>query len=250
MSDQALAQTDALKRPCGQSPGQRYTLRYKLAWRWRACLSWAHYVFVGRRQGLPELLDFVLGNHFLKACQVPSELAALGEILAGHRPGRALEIGTAQGGTLIFLARLASPHATIVSVDLKGGMFGGGYSAWRRWLYRRFTYRSQRLCLLQGDSHSAETLERVTATLAGEPLDYLFIDGDHRYDGVKRDFEMYGPLVRKGGLIAFHDIVEGPSDAVGGVPQFWREVKPQYRHREIINDPLQGGFGIGILCVE
>jgi hypothetical protein len=38
-----------------------------------------------------------------------------------------LEIGTARGGTLFFLTRLASPHATIVSVDLPGGPFGGGY---------------------------------------------------------------------------------------------------------------------------
>jgi predicted O-methyltransferase YrrM len=93
-------------------------------------------------------------------------------------------------------------------------------------------------------------LDRAKVALKNQHLDYLFIDGDHRYEGVKRDFEMYGPLVRKGGLIAFHDIVEGPFDAVGGVPQFWREVKPQYRHREIINDPLQGGFGIGILHME
>jgi hypothetical protein len=33
----------------------------------------------------------------------------------------------------------------------------------------------------------------------------LFIDGDHRYEGVRRDFEMYSPLVGAGGLIAFHD---------------------------------------------
>ena len=29
---------------------------------------------------------------------------------------------------------------------------------------------------------------------------YLFIDGDHTYQGVKKDFEMYGPLVKKDGL--------------------------------------------------
>lgn len=250
MADQTLAQAGALKRTAGQSSVQRYTLRYKLAWRWKAIQCWARYALVGWRRGMPGLVDFVLGNHFFKACQVPSELATLGEILAEHRPERAFEIGTALGGTLIFLTRLASPRATIVSVDLPGGKFGGGYSARRKWFYQRFARRNQRLHLLQDDSHSDGTLERIKAILAGQPLDYLFIDGDHRYDGVKRDFEMYGPLVRKGGLIAFHDIVEGPSDAVGGVPQFWREIKSQYHHREIINDPLQGGFGIGILYAE
>lgn len=250
MADQTLAQAGALKRPAGQSSAQRYTLRYKFAWRWKAGQCWVRYVSVGRRRGVPGLLDFVFGNHFFPASQVPSELAALGEILAQRLPERALEIGTARGGTLFFLTHLASARATIVSVDLPDGMFGGGYNAWRRWLYQRFARRNQRLYLLQGDSHSDGTLERVKAVLACQPLDYLFIDGDHLYDGVKRDFEMYGPLVRKGGLIVFHDIVEGPSDAVGGVPQFWREVKSQYHHREIVNDPLQGGYGIGILYAE
>jgi cephalosporin hydroxylase len=121
--------------------------------------------------------------------------------------------------------------------------------ALRKWFYQRFARRNQRLHLLQGDSHSAEMLEQVNATLAGQPLDYLFIDGDHRYEGVKRDFEMYGPLVRKGGLIAFHDIVEGPSEAVGGVPQLWREIKYRYSHVEFIKDPQQGGLGLGVLFI-
>ncbi len=250
MADPAIAQAGALKRPEGQSSVRRYTLRDKLAWRWEAAQCCARYAFAGRRRGVPGLVDFVLGNHVFDALQVASELAALGEILAERRPERALEIGTARGGTLFFLTRLASARATIVSADLPGGMFGGGYDGRRRWFYQRFARRNQRLYLLQGDSHSGDTLERVKAELAGHPLDYLFIDGDHRYDGVKLDFEMYGPLVRKGGLIAFHDIVEGLPDAVGGVPRLWREVKSQYRHREFINDPLQGGYGIGILYVE
>jgi len=250
MADQALAQASALKRSAGQGPVRRYTLRHKLVWRWKASLRWARYALVGRRRGVPGLLDFVLEDGFFRAIQVPGELTALSKILAEHCPERALEIGTAQGGTLLLLARLASPYAKIMSIDLPGGMFGGGYGSLRRWVYRRFAHRNQRLYLLQGDSHTEATLERVKAVLKGQPLDYLFIDGDHRYDGVKRDFEMYGPLVRKGGLIAFHDIVEGPSDAVGGVPQFWREVKFRYRHLEIINDPLQGGYGIGILYAE
>lgn len=38
-----------------------------------------------------------------------------------------------------------------------------------------------------------------------EPLDVLFIDGDHSYDGVKADFERHEPNVKKGGIILFHD---------------------------------------------
>ena len=59
--------------------------------------------------------------------------------------------------------------------------------------------------------------------------------------------EMYGLLVRKGGIIAFHDIVPGPSENVGGVPRFWSEIKDGYRHLEIVKDWSQGGYGIGII---
>lgn len=250
MADQIMAETGPLGRPAAQRPALEYTLGYKLGWRWKAARCWAHYVLAGQHRGVPGLVEFVLGNRYFRAIQVPEELAALGQLLAGRQPERALEIGTAQGGTLLLLTRLASPGATIVSVDLPGGKFGGGYSTKRQWFYQRFARSRQLLHLLRGDSHCPEMQARVKAAFGGQPLDYLFIDGDHRYEGVKRDFEMYGPMVRKGGIIAFHDIVEGPPDAVGGVPRFWREIKSQYRHREIIEDPNQGGYGIGILQLE
>jgi cephalosporin hydroxylase len=182
--------------------------------------------------------------------QVPIELAALGEILAERRPEWALEIGTAKGGTLLFLTRLASHQATIVSVDLPNGRFGGGYGPRRRWFYQRFARRKQKLHLLQGDSHSPEMLHRAKAALEGQPLDYLFIDGDHTYEGVKRDFELYSPLVRKGGLIAFHDIAEHPPEIGCEVAQFWNEIKTRYRHSEFIEDRNQGWAGIGVLYVD
>lgn len=245
MADQAFAQTGAIAPPVRRP----YTLSYKLAWRLRVLRCWTRCALLGVPTTVPELTDFVLGNYFFTALQVPSELRALGEILAELQPRRALEIGTAHGGTLLFLTRLASPQATIASVDLPGGRFGGGYGPRRRWWYQRFARREQKLHLLQGDSHSPEMLSRVKAAFKGEPLDYLFIDGDHTYEGVKSDFETYGPLVRKGGVIAFHDIVEGKAEMVGGVPRFWREVRPGFRHNEFVKDPRQGGWGIGVLYV-
>lgn len=217
---------------------------------WGVCLCWIRYLLVGSRRGVPGLVDLVNPENYFWAWQVPAELQTLGEILSTRRPERALEIGTASGGTLLFLTRLASPRATIVSVDLPGGQFGGGYGDTRAWFYRRFARRQQRVELVRGDSHSSRVRDKIVTALDGQKLDYLFIDGDHSYDGVKCDFELYGPLVAKGGLIAFHDIAEGTAEIVGGVPRFWSEVKAQYRHQEIINDPQQGGWGIGVLYVD
>lgn len=36
-------------------------------------------------------------------------------------------------------------------------------------------------------------------------IDLLFIDGDHSYEGVKKDFELYSKLLNPNGLILIHD---------------------------------------------
>jgi predicted O-methyltransferase YrrM len=95
----------------------------------------------------------------------------------------------------------------------------------------------------------------VRAALDGRALDVLFIDGDHSYEGVKRDWELYSPLVRAGGLIGLHDIQEdyatsrGTQTAAisGEVPRFWRELREGHRTEELIADPGQDGYGIGVV---
>jgi predicted O-methyltransferase YrrM len=99
--------------------------------------------------------------------------------------------------------------------------------------------------LILGDSGAPSTVARVKEAVCGS-VDFLFIDGDHRYDGVRRDFESYAPLVRPGGLIAIHDIVPGPVEAVGDVPRFWREIRT-HDSEEIVERWDQGGYGIGLL---
>ena len=36
-------------------------------------------------------------------------------------------------------------------------------------------------------------------------IDYLHIDGDHSYDGVKKDFELYSQIMSENGIITIHD---------------------------------------------
>ncbi|MGC2421130.1 MAG: class I SAM-dependent methyltransferase [Candidatus Acidiferrales bacterium] len=161
-----------------------------------------------------------------------------------REPRTALEIGTARGGTLFLLCRLAAGNAKIISLDLPHGPFGGGYSPLRIPLYKRFARPGQSLHLLRADSHSAATLERVNKLLDGELLDYLFIDADHTYEGVKKDFEMYAPLVRPGGMVVFHDIAQNQLGCE--VPRFWNERKFRHPWSTVIIDPVES-YGIGIL---
>jgi predicted O-methyltransferase YrrM len=199
------------------------------------------------QRGAHEIVDFVLSNPLIQPVQVASELNRFAEIVAAICPKKVLEIGTLQGGTLCILARLSAPRATIISVDLPGGKFGGGHSRLRSLVSHTFGKSFQRMHLIRGDSHSEKVAARVRHIT--QSLDVLFIDGDHTYEGVKQDFRCYSPLVRKGGIVAFHDIAEHPKETDCNVPRFWNEVKTSYRHEEIIENREQGWAGIGVLYV-
>lgn len=55
-----------------------------------------------------------------------------------------------------------------------------------------------------GDSHDPKIIQEVKDRLGGRMIDLLFLDGDHSYSGVKRDYEIYMPLTKH--VIAIHDI--------------------------------------------
>lgn len=181
--------------------------------------------------------------------QIKKEISELLKVLARRRVQFMLEIGTASGGTLFFFSRVATPDALIISVDLPEGDFGGGYSEAYIPFYESFVLPKQNLNLIRADSHRQSTLDSVKHILDHDKLDFLFIDGDHTYEGVKKDFEMYGSLVKRGGLVAFHDICEHPSEIGCRVHDFWNEIKSLYNNQELVDNPLQNWAGIGLLYV-
>jgi len=141
---------------------------------------------------------------------------------------RILEIGTANGGTLKFFEHVAAPDGKVVSVDFS------------RTLAALPIDFSAPLCDIQvvtGDSQIPETVEKVRHALGDEPIDFLFIDADHSYEGVKKDFENYHGLVRPGGIIGFHDVNHPP------VRQLWDEITIPHQSKVHHNY----GMGLGII---
>jgi predicted O-methyltransferase YrrM len=184
--------------------------------------------------------------------QVRSELRNFLRFVQELKPRAVLEIGTARGGTLFLFTRVAAPDAVLVSIDLSSAddlRFGGGDLRRRRPLFEAFALDRQRVHFIVGDSHTAEVRTQVEHALPDGQIDLLFIDGDHTAEGVSRDFELYRDLVRPGGVIALHDIVDGKHAFVGGVPEFWRTIRTPDA-LEFIADSRQGGYGIGVLRSE
>lgn len=182
----------------------------------------------------------------IQPSQVPEEITGFLNLLSQRPPATVLEVGTNKGGTFFLLTRVAAPDALLLTMDLPPAQ-SSDYPAWRESLYRAFAREHQRIEPLREDSHAAPTLEKIRGLLGGRGLDVLFIDGDHSYEGVKEDYEMYSTLISPGGIIAFHDIVPGPEINVGGVPRFWKEIKQSRRAIEFVKDWNQRGWGIGVL---
>lgn len=88
------------------------------------------------------------------------------------------------------------------------------------------------------DSHADSTHDLVSDRKYG----LLLIDGDHRYEGARKDWELYYDLVSPGGYIIFHDVLNEDC----GVPKLWEEVKAYCRmgNQEYLTIPTWPGMGI------
>jgi predicted O-methyltransferase YrrM len=204
---------------------------------------------IPRNRNPESVVDFgnAVAGGIIRSAQVRSEIIQLAKLVLNQQPRTVVEIGTANGGTLFLWCQLAHPEATIISIDLPGGIHGGGYPYWKSYIYQRFASPKQKLHLLRGDSHKTEMLACLRRLLPDRKIDFLFIDGDHTYDGVKTDFEMYAGLVRQGGLVVLHDICPHPPEINCHVDRYWRKIKMGRRSYEFVENWSQGTCGIGVI---
>lgn len=114
--------------------------------------------------------------------------------------------------------------------DIHAGLYGpeiGQEVAEHNVRYSRFS----RLLQMTFD----EALERF----APRSIDLLHIDGAHRYEDVKHDFEAWQPRLSRTAVVLFHDVTEHSGDF--GVHRLWSEIaKPR---RSFLFDY---GHGLGV----
>ncbi len=178
----------------------------------------------------------------IRPFQYPSEIIEFAEYVKEEDPKNVVEIGTAKGGTLYVWTQVLDAKQYI-SINLPEG-----YSKGRSQFYQNFS--SKEINCIRKNSHKEETKEKLREKLDGEEIDFLFIDGDHSYEGVKEDFEMYKDLVSEDGIIAFHDILKLPENPDNNVEKFWKEIKDKFKSKEIVAGEPKGRAGIGIIRVN
>ena len=178
-------------------------------------------------------------NNPVHIAQHEWEFLRLLDLYRKKEPIRVLEIGTYYGGTLYNWITHAPTDAIVVNVDLSHP----SKHLYPKWSYGRVFHEA-----IEGDSRDPEVIARVAKHA---PYQWVYIDGDHSYEGVKADWDNYMPMVNKGGIIAFHDILPPSKEWPDiEVERLWREIQRQgYVTQELVADPTWSWGGNGIVYV-
>ncbi len=121
-----------------------------------------------------------------------------------------LEIGSFKGKSTVCLAKgsQAGPQAKVYAVDphvgsIEQSMWLGGGSSLEEF---------ERNIARAGVDDLVVPIVK-TSQLAADgwdrPIGFLWIDGDHSYQGATLDFDLFSGWVVEGGTIAFHDATQG-----------------------------------------
>ncbi len=141
-------------------------------------------------------------NHGVASLQI-DEAALLYRLGRDATTGPLAEIGRFKGGSTFVFASAIPDGVELWSYDvhvaLRPDMPGERLDEELSRALDRYGLASK-VHLLVADSRTAEP--------PPTPIEVLFIDGDHSYEGARSDFERWGALVRPGGHLLFHDAVD------------------------------------------
>jgi hypothetical protein len=179
-----------------------------------------------------------------RASQNAHELRSFMKLLQSKNVQSYLEIGAREGDTFHDIMMILPRGSRGVAVDLPGGKWGKFTT--RPKLERAvadLVKRGYRASCYFGDSTTDAS--RSTIRMRG-PYDAILIDGDHSYEGVKKDWENYGEWAP---IVAFHDIAgHDQYEQVHGtpveVPRLWNELRVDRNFLEYIDDGSKMGIGV------
>ena len=116
----------------------------------------------------------------------------LWELVKRYQLGRILEIGIDKAGSTFCLS-VGNPYGRVFSMDVNAGVCENARTLARH-------HGVENLTVLCNDSL------KVESALFECPLDLLYLDSWHSFDQVYREYVLYRPFVKDGGIILFDDI--------------------------------------------
>jgi predicted O-methyltransferase YrrM len=150
----------------------------------------------------------------------------------------ALEIGSRYGESIKLIASVMAPGGRVVAVDLPYSdcVDQPDPAPFLQKNMQMIANSGFDAKLFIGNSRHPDVVQGVKSLA---PFDFVFIDGDHSEEGVKADWENYGPL---GKIVAFHDIVNN-----AGCFKLWNEIKKTHRTVEYTSSVW---LGIGVVFMD
>jgi hypothetical protein len=131
-------------------------------------------------------------------------------VLLGAARGarRVVEIGVYEGASALMLLRALGAGAELHLIDPFGRRPDALPSGWgaTEWATRRVLARAERR--LGGEAPSVQwhaALSHEVAERWSQPVDLVFVDGDHSEGGCELDWDCWHPFVAVGGQLVFHD---------------------------------------------
>jgi predicted O-methyltransferase YrrM len=191
------------------------------------------------------------GSFFKYPPQDADEFETLCQYVRDLRPKTIMEIGSRHGRSLIRLAEASMPSLRrVIIVDLPGSLWGKANSEQALSdCAEHLRGRGVEVDLHFIDSHSREA--HALSLRERGCVDFLFIDGDHTYEGVMNDYLWFAPCVVSGGVVAFHDVCATPNLAYRGnrveVPRLWDEIKTP---EDVVLHKVGSPYGIGIKTIK
>jgi cephalosporin hydroxylase len=140
----------------------------------------------------------------LPIIQFPQDLVAMQEIVWRVKPDLIVETGVARGGSLAFYAsllQLLGGDRRVVGIDIDIRLPN------REAIESHPT--ASHITLLDGSSTDERTVAQVRTLAIGRDRVLVVLDSNHTHDHVRRELELYSPLVRAGSyVIVFDTVVE------------------------------------------
>jgi predicted O-methyltransferase YrrM len=137
-----------------------------------------------------------------------------------------VEIGTFMGVTAAELAKALPKDAVLFCVD----PYFDGYAI--QSIANRHLARQG----LAGKVRMIQATAKGALESLPEQVDFIFVDGDHSYEGLKEDWEIVRRILRPGGIAAFHDVNPQPqirASCEGAVQCFEELIRPSPEFRLI-----------------
>jgi len=132
----------------------------------------------------------------------PPEKAKLHDLAKTVKNGFAVEIGSFIGASSCFIAAGIDCNSKIICIDTwqNDAMSEGKRDTYNEFISNTKSYQNK---IIMIKDYSSNAINKIK-DFANE-IDLLFIDGDHTYEGCKKDWDLYFKLVRRGGIVVFHD---------------------------------------------